>query len=179
MAVSALPHSSKDPNQLLPEQYIFEIFLNVSAPGVIYNNTDIILPLDPPRHSSKIVSIFHFLVPPAKNFPFSPIVRHTKIKKSTKGSFLVSTIAHTIFLTTTCVVVALIAPQVYLACKHKKLKTLVAALTLQRIPSIQALSAFEIPGNKGSQIYMPRSLGINYHHYYNCGHHNCVLLQGM
>ena len=25
MAVSALPHSSKDPNQLLPEQYIFEI----------------------------------------------------------------------------------------------------------------------------------------------------------
>ena len=48
MAVSALPHSSKDPNQLLPEQYIFEIFLNVSAPSVIYNNTDIILPLDPP-----------------------------------------------------------------------------------------------------------------------------------
>ena len=48
MAVSALPHSSADPNQLLPEQYIFEIFLNTSAPGVIYNNTDLILPLDPP-----------------------------------------------------------------------------------------------------------------------------------
>ena len=47
-ADSALPHSSKDPNQLLPEQYIFDIFLNASAPGVIYNNTDIILPLDPP-----------------------------------------------------------------------------------------------------------------------------------
>ena len=47
MAASALPHSSKDPNQLLPEQYIFDIFLNASAPGVIYNNTDIILPLDP------------------------------------------------------------------------------------------------------------------------------------
>ena len=76
----------------------------------------------------------------------------------------------------TCVVVALIAPQVYLACKHKKLKTLIAALTLQRIPSIQALSAFK---KQGSQIYMPRSLGINYHHYYNCGNHNCVPLQGM
>ena len=80
-------------------------------------------------------------------------MRHTKIKKSTKGSFLVSTIAHTIYLTTTCVVVALIAPQVYLAFKHKKLKTLVAALTLQRIPSIQALSAFEIPGNKEANLY--------------------------
>ena len=43
-----LPHSSEDPNHLLPEQYIFEIFLNTSAPSVIYNNTDLILPLDPP-----------------------------------------------------------------------------------------------------------------------------------
>ena len=48
MADSALPHSGKDPNQLLPEQYIFDIFLNASAPSVIYNNTDLILPLDPP-----------------------------------------------------------------------------------------------------------------------------------
>ena len=48
MAVSSLPHSSENPNQLLPEQYIFEIFLNTSAPRVIYNNTDLILPLDPP-----------------------------------------------------------------------------------------------------------------------------------
>ena len=48
--------------------------------------------------------------------------------------------------------VALISPQVYLACKHKKLRTLVAALTLQRIPSIQALSAFEIPGNKEAKF---------------------------
>ena len=100
----------------------------------------------------RIISILHFPVPLPKNFPFSPIVWHTKIKKSTKGSFLVSTIAHTIYLTTTCVVVDLIAPQVYLACKHKKLKTLVAALTLQRIPSIQALSAFKIPGNKEAKF---------------------------
>ena len=70
MAVSALPHSSEDPNQLLPEQYIFEIFLNASTPGVIYNNTDLILPLDPSRYSAKIVSVFHFLVPPSQKFPF-------------------------------------------------------------------------------------------------------------
>ena len=48
MAVSALPHSSAEPNQLLPEQYVFEIFLNTSTSSVIYNNTDLILPLDPP-----------------------------------------------------------------------------------------------------------------------------------
>ena len=48
MAASSLPHSSENPNQLLPEQHIFEIFLNTSAPRVIYNNTDLILPLDPP-----------------------------------------------------------------------------------------------------------------------------------
>ena len=70
MADSALPHSSKDPNQLLPEQYIFEIFLNTSTPSVIYNNTDLILPLGPPRHSAKIVSVFHFPVPRSQKFPF-------------------------------------------------------------------------------------------------------------
>ena len=155
MAASSLPHSSENPNQLLPEQYIFEIFLNTSAPRVIYNNTDLILPLDPPDTLQGLFQSFTSRYPLPKNFPFSPIVQHTrikKIKKSTKGSFLGSTIAHTIYLTTTCVVVALLAPQVYLACKHKKLKTLVAALTLQRIPSIQAISVFEIPGNKEAKF---------------------------
>ena len=152
MTTSSLPHSSDNPNQLLPEQYIFDIFLNASTPSVIYNNTDLILPLDPPDTLHRLFRSFTSRYPLSKNSPFSPIVRHTKIKKSTKGSFLISTIAHTIYLTTTCVVVALIAPQVYLAFKHKKLKTLVAALTLQRIPSIQAISVFKIPGNKEAKF---------------------------
>ena len=78
-------------------------FLNASAPGVIYNNTDIILPLDPPDTLQRLFQSFTSRYPLTKNFPFSPVVRHTKMKKSTKGSFLVSTIAHTIYLTTTCV----------------------------------------------------------------------------
>ena len=179
MAVSALPHSGKDTNQLLPEQYIFDIFLNASTPSVIYNNTDLILPLDPPDTLQRLFQSFTSQYPLPKNFPFSPIVWHTKIKKSTKGSFLVSTIAHTIYLTTTCVVVALIAPQVYLACKDKKLKTLVAALTLQRIPSIQALSAFKIPGNKEAKFICQDpwvSITITI---ITVGNHNCVPLQGM
>ena len=50
MAAYALPHSRLDPNQLLPEQYIFDIFLNDSAPKcfLCHRLTDIILPLDPP-----------------------------------------------------------------------------------------------------------------------------------
>ena len=32
MAVSALPHSSKDPNQLLPEQYILRFSLTCQLP---------------------------------------------------------------------------------------------------------------------------------------------------
>ena len=127
----------------------------------------------------RIISILHFPVPPSQKFPFSPIVWHTKIKKSTKGSFLVSTIAHTIYLTTTCVVVDLIAPQVYLACKHKKLKTLVAALNSAKNSFHTSIKCFQDTWKQGSQIYMPRSLGINYHHYYNRGNHNCVPLQGM
>ena len=70
MAASALSHSSKDPNQLLPEQYIFEIFLNMSAPSVIYNTYRYYFAFRPPRHSAKIVSILQFLVPPSQIFPF-------------------------------------------------------------------------------------------------------------
>ena len=70
MAVSALPHSSVDPNQLLPEQYIFEIFLNMSTPSVIYNNTDLILPLDPPDTLQRLFQSFTSWYPPSQRFPF-------------------------------------------------------------------------------------------------------------
>ena len=87
MAASALPHSRKDPNQLLPEQYIFEIFLNALVPSVIYNNTDIILPLDPPDTLQRLFQSFTSQYPLPKNFPFSPVVRHTKIKSLQKVHF--------------------------------------------------------------------------------------------
>ena len=70
MTTSSWPHSSDDPNQLLPEQYIFDIFLNTSTPSVIYNNTDLILPLEPPDTLAKIVLFLHFATPPFQKFPF-------------------------------------------------------------------------------------------------------------
>ena len=65
MAASSLPHSSDDPNQLLPEQYIFDIFLNESTPRVFYNNTDLILPLDPPDNLQKLFRSFTSRYPPS------------------------------------------------------------------------------------------------------------------
>ena len=54
---------------------------------------------------------------------------------------------HQVFILT-CILI----PQVYLACKHKKLHTLVAAMTLQRLPGIEAMSAFEIPDTKEAKL---------------------------
>ena len=70
MEASSLSHSSEDPNQLLPEQYIFEIFLNTSAPRVIYSNTDLILPLDPPDTLQRLFQSFTSRYPPSQKFPF-------------------------------------------------------------------------------------------------------------
>ena len=118
------------------------------------------MPLDPPDTLQRLFRSFTSWYPLFSKIPlFLLLCSIPRLKKSTKGSFLVSTIAHTIYLTTTCVVVALIAPQVYLACKHKKLKTLVAALTLQRIPSIQALSVFKILGNTKKLSLYAKILG--------------------
>ena len=46
----------------------------------------------------------------------------------------------------------MLVPQIYLACKHKKLCTLVTAMTLQRLPITEAMSAFEIPQNEEAKL---------------------------
>ena len=63
----------------------------------------------------------------------------------TKDSFLFSTAAHIAYFCTMCILTCLLALQIYLACKHKKLHTLVTVMTLQRLPITEAMSAFEIP----------------------------------
>ena len=64
---------------------------------------------------------------------FFPIVWHTSMKIPNypkKGSFLFSTAAHIVYVCTACILTCMLAPQIYLACKHKKLCTLVTALIL-------------------------------------------------
>ena len=82
---------------------------------------------------------------------FFPIVQHTSMGipiYPRKGSFLFSTAAHIVYFCTACILTCMLAPQIYLACKHKKLRTLVTAMTLQRLPITEAMSAFEIPQNE-------------------------------
>ena len=69
-----------------------------------------------------------------------------------KGSFLFSTAAHIVYFCTACILTCMLAPQIYLACKNKKLCTLVTAMTLQRLPITEAMSAFEIPQNEEAKL---------------------------
>ena len=55
-------------------------------------------------------------------------------------------------MSTSFILTCMLIPQVYLACKHKKLHTLVAAMTLQRLPGTEAMSAFEIPNTKEAKL---------------------------
>ena len=56
------------------------------------------------------------------------------------------------YLTTSCVLMCILAPQLHLALKHKKLCTLVTAMALQRLPAIQAISGIEIPNTKEAKL---------------------------
>ena len=55
-------------------------------------------------------------------------------------------------MSTSVIITCMLVPQVYLACKHKKLHTQVAAMTLQRLPGTEAMSAFEIPNTKEAKL---------------------------
>ena len=153
--MSTFGYSSKDvsPKQLLTHQPIFDIFLNISSkPMLIYNKSSPILPLNPPDTLLKLFQSMQSSSPIYPNSPFFPIVRHTSNEKPRKGSFLTSTPANIMYLTTSCVLMCILAPQVYLAIKHKKLSTLVGAMTLQRLPATEAMSAFEIPNLKEAKL---------------------------
>ena len=119
------------------------------------NASDTVLPLQSP---DTLLELFHSILPRAHgspNSPFFPIVWHTSAKipyYPTKGSFLFFTAAHIAYLCAACILACLLAPQIYLACKHKKLRTLVTAMTLQRLPITEAMSAFKMPQNEEAKL---------------------------
>ena len=149
--MSTFGFSSKDvsPQQLLIHEPIFDIFLHTSSkPRLIYNQSSPILPLNTPDTLLKLFQSIQTRSPYSPNSSFFPIVRHTSNEKPRNGSFLTLTPAHIMYLTTSCVLMCILAPQTYLAIKHKKLSTLVGAMTLQRLPATEALSDFEIHNSK-------------------------------
>ena len=106
-----------------------------------------ILPLDPPDTLSELFQSISSRPHTSPNSPFFPIVQHTSMGIPIylrKGSFLLSTVAHIVYFCTACILTCILAPQIYLACKHKKLHTLVTAMTLQRLPITEAMSVFDI-----------------------------------
>ena len=139
--------------QLLSYEPFFAIFLNQSLPFRPLNNDS--TPIQPMNSPDTLLKLFQSLKsrsPNSPNLPFSPFVRHTSDEKPRKGSFLTSTIAHVVYLITSCVVVCMVAPQIYLAFKHKKIRTLVTAMALQRLPVSEAMSAFKIPNTKEAKL---------------------------
>ena len=132
---------------------VFDIFLNKSLPFRPLNNDSApILPLNPPDTLLKLFKSLKFRSPNSPNLPFFPLVRHASDGKPTKGSFLISTIAHVVYLTTSCVVVCMIAPKIYLSLKHKKTKNFGYSNGPQRLPVSEAMSAFEIPNTKEAKV---------------------------
>ena len=65
---------------------------------------------------------------------------------------MTSTIAHVVYLTTSCVDVCMVAPKYISPLNTKKLRTLVTAMTLQRLPISEAMSTFEIPNTKEAKL---------------------------
>ena len=156
MSKFGLSDSPTPDGSLLSQEHIFDIFLNdTSKPSIHPNTSWPILPLDPPDTLLELFQSISSRPHTSPNLPFFPIVWHTSMKIPNyprKGSFLFSTAAHIIYFCTACILTCMLAPQIYLACKHKKLHTLVTAMTLQRLPITEAMSAFEIPQNEEAKL---------------------------
>ena len=119
-----LSNSPSLDGRLLSQEYIFDIFLNdTSKPSMYPNTSQAILPLDPPDTLLELFQSISSKPHTSPNLPFFPIVQHANMKTPnypTKGSFLFSTAAHIAYFCTACILTCMLAPQIYLACKHKK-----------------------------------------------------------
>ena len=153
---SDLSNDQYDPNSLLPRKHIFDIFLNDTYPTHHLSGKHLTMKsLGPPSTLQALFQSMSTRTHTSQNSPFFPIEQQTMGKilpNSTKDSFLFSTMAHIIYFSASCILACLLAPQIYLACKHKKLSTLVTAMTLQRLPHTEAMSAFKLPQNKEAKI---------------------------
>ena len=156
MSEFGLYDSHSHDGRLLSQEYIFDIFLNdTSKPSIHPNKSMPILPLDPPDTLLELFQSISSRPHTFPNSPYFPIVWHTSMEipiYPRKGSFLFSTAAHIVYFCTACILTCMLAPQIYLACKQKKLHTLVTAMTLQRLPITEAMSAFKIPQNEEAKL---------------------------
>ena len=153
MSVFNMSNSNISSQEFLPTEYVFDIFLNdTSRPRLSPNSTDPFLPLLAPDTLLKLFQSMSSRSTKLKNSHFFPVVRHTDDEIPRKGSLLTSTPTHILYLTTSCILLCILTPQIYLSIKYKKLSTLVTALALQRLPVTEAMSAFQIPNTKEAKL---------------------------
>ena len=153
MSLFGLSETESISTELIDHDHTFDIFLNQSYPSMLFDNSSrSMAPLSPPTTLLKLFQTMNLKGHSSQNSPFFHIVRHTSENESTKGSFLYSTPAHIFYMTTSLMITCIMLSQVYLACKHKKLHQLIAAMTLQRLPGSEAMSAFEIPNSKEAKL---------------------------
>ena len=103
MSEFGLSDSHSPDGRLLSQEYIFDIFLNVtSKPSMNPNTSRPILPLAPPDTLLELFQSISSVPHTSPNWPFFPIVQYTGMKIPNyprKGSFLFFTAApHCIFL---------------------------------------------------------------------------------
>ena len=91
MSLFGLSQSTDVVDQLLPEQHVFDTFVNDSTSmALTYNNTAHIVPLDGPDTLLELFQSISSRAPHSPNSLFFPIVQHTSDKNpdfTTKGSF--------------------------------------------------------------------------------------------
>ena len=156
MSEFGLSDSPNPDGRLLSQEHIFDIFLNDTSKPLMHPN--ISWPYYPWILQTLFWNCFNSyllgpILPPIHLFFLMSGILVWKFQIILwKGSFLFSTAAHIVYFCTACILTCMLAPQIYLACKHKKLHTLVTAMTLQRLPITEVMSAFEIPQNEEAKL---------------------------
>ena len=180
MSLFGLSENETISTELIENEHVFDIFLNNSFPPLLLDNSSLSLaPLNPPTSLLKLFQTMNLRSQTSPYLPFFPLVRHTSDQKPTKGSFLFFTPGHISYMSTSFIITCMIIPQVYLACKHKKLHTLVAGMTLRRLPGTEALSAFEIPNTKEVKLICQDPWSIHGHNHCYLDRYCCIPVQNM
>ena len=99
MSLFGLSENETTSTELMSNEHVFDIFLNTTLPPLLMDNSSLSLaPLQPPRTLLKLFQTINLRSQTSPNLPFCPFVGHTSDEKPRKGSFLFSTPAHILYM---------------------------------------------------------------------------------
>ena len=101
ISLFGLSENETTSTELISNEHVFDIFLNNFLPPLLMDNSSLSLaPLEPPKTLLKLFQAMNLRSKTSPNSPFFPFVRHISDEKHTKGSFLFSTPAHILYMST-------------------------------------------------------------------------------